>query len=183
MISKVAPACMPAVYSVFGHIEMDGAAWNEANKSAKDFCRELDKALTGDWLVGNNVTVADFVVGLYMAPLFQTMLDGGFRKAAPKATAWFERVIKLNSVVKTHGHIKACAKALKPLLKPEEKKVVAPKAAAAPKPKKEDGEEEVKKSKNPLDNLPETKFDLYNFKTFFVNVPDKAGQGVDELIK
>ena len=30
--------------------------------------------------------------------------------------------------------------------------------------------------------LPETKFDLYNFKTLFVNHPDKAGGGVDELL-
>ena len=64
-----------------------------------------------------------------MAPIFQTLLDGGFRKAAPKATAWFERVCKLESVVKTHGVIKACAKPLKPTIKVEDKKV-APKPVA-----------------------------------------------------
>jgi elongation factor 1-gamma len=31
--------------------------------------------------------------------------------------------------------------------------------------------------------LPETKFDLFNFKTFFVNCPDKYNTGVDEFVK
>jgi len=96
--------------------------------------REINNALTGDWLVGSNPSVADFCVGLLMIPLFQTLLDGGFRKAAPKATAWFERVIKLESVVKIYGVIKPCAKSLKPTIKVEEKKV-APKPVAAAKPK------------------------------------------------
>jgi elongation factor 1-gamma len=111
-----------------------------------------------------------------MAPAFQTLLDAGFRKAAPKASAWFERVVKLHPIVATHGHIKACARALKPNIKAEVKveKVVA-------KPKEE--VKEAKKDVNPLDLLPETKFDLFNFKTFFVNCPDKYNTGVDEFVK
>ena len=112
-----------------------------------------------------------------MAPAFQTLLDIGFRKAAPKASAWFERVCKLHSIVATHGHIKACAKALKPTIKAE---VKVEKVVAA-KPKEE--VKEAKKDVNPLDLLPETKFDLFNFKTFFVNCPDKYNTGVDELLK
>merc|ERR1711990_496043 len=34
-----------------------------------------------------------------------------------------------------------------------------------------------------LELLPETKFDLFNFKTFFVNEDDKAGSAVDEFLK
>lgn len=30
-----------------------------------------------------------------------------------------------------------------------------------------------------VQSLPETKFDLFSFKTLFVNHPDKAGKGVD----
>merc|ERR1719454_1766847 len=41
----------------------------------------------------------------------------------------------------------------------------------------------MKPAKNPLDLLPETKFDLFNFKTLFVNHPDKKGAGVDEFLK
>ena len=184
MLSKVLPVVAPAVYSVFGFVELSKSEYDDAMKNAKDFVRDLDKALHGDWLVGNHPTVADFCVGLLLAPLFQTLLDAGFRKAAPKTSAWFERVIKLSSVVKTHGHIKPCARALKPLIKAEEKKVVAaPKPAAKPKKDEEESYEDKPAGKNPLDCLPESKFDLFNFKTFFVNHPDKSGEAVDELLK
>jgi len=184
MISKVIPSTFPLVYSIFGMREITQNENNDMSKAAKDFCREVDKALHGDWLVGNHPTVADYCVALLMAPLFQTTLDAGFRKAAPKASAWFERVVKLDAVVHTHGHIKACAKALKPTIKVEEKKV-APKPAAAAKPKKDDDDDykEEKKEKNPLDALPESPWNFFDFKTFFVNHPDKAGAAVDELLK
>jgi len=44
----------------------------------------------------------------------------------------------------------------------------------------------AKKEEKPKDNvqaLPPTTFDLYNFKTFFVNHPDKKGVAVDEMYK
>jgi elongation factor 1-gamma len=178
MISKVVPQCFGAVYSIFGMRELDQASFNEGSKAAKELCREVEKHLTGDWLVGSKATLADYVVGLFMAPLFQTMLDAGFRKAAPKTSAWFARVVALDAVVKTHGHIKPCAKALKPLIKKEEKKV-APKKQEAAKPK----DAAPKKDVDPCDLLPESSFDLYNFKTLFVNHTDKSGGGVDELMK
>ena len=104
---------------------------------------------------------------------------------------WYARVTKLPSFLKAFGAVKIAAKPIKPanLLVKEKPKAAAPKEAPKPaaKPKKaDDGDEEEKpkdKTKNPLDLLPETKFDLYNFKTLFVNHPDKANGGVDELIK
>jgi elongation factor 1-gamma len=73
-----------------------------------------------------------------------------------------------------------CAKPLKPILAVEEKPKPKeqPKAAA---PKVEKVVEEKK-----LDNvqsLPPTSFDLFNFKTFYVNHPDKRGEAVDEWYK
>ena len=62
----------------------------------------------------------------------------------------------------------------------EEKKKPEPAAAAKPKPA---AEEEEKKAKNPLDALPPTSFDLFNFKTYYVNVPDKKGEGFDEFLR
>jgi len=49
---------------------------------------------------------------------------------------------------------------------------------AAPAKKEETDEAPVKKEKNPLDVLPPTTFNLYDFKTFFVNCPDKKGLGM-----
>ena len=64
--------------------------------------------------------------------------------------------------------------------KPKEEKKKPEPAAAKPKPA---AEEEEKKAKNPLDALPPTSFDLFNFKTYFVNVPDKKGEGFDEFLR
>jgi len=71
-----------------------------------------------------------------------------------------------------------CAKPLKPVTKEVEapkKKEAAP-AAAAPKKKEE-------KVKDNVESLGETPFVLYDFKTFFVNHPDKKGAAIDEWYK
>ena len=74
--------------------------------------------------------------------------------------------------------------ALKPVLKSEEKPK-KPAAQAAAKPKAtEDGEDAPpKKEVNPLDLLPPSPFDLFNFKTFYVNHPDKAGEGFNAFME
>lgn len=64
--------------------------------------------------------------------------------------------------------------------KPEEKKAAAaaqkPAAKAEKKKKDDDDDDEEKpekKEKNPLDLLPPSKFNLFDFKTLYVNAPDK----------
>jgi len=95
----------------------------------------------------------------------------------------------LKEFIAVCGHVKACAKGIKPVLKVEEKKKQEPKKKeeAPKKPKKEevDDEDEAAKKKdiNPLDALPPSNFDLFNFKTFFVNHKDKGGEGVDKTLE
>lgn len=102
----------------------------------------------------------------------------------PNFAAWWTRVFAHPDVVAVAGNVKGAAKPCgKPVLKAEEKKE-APKKAAAPKGGDEDDEDKPKKSeKNPLDLLPPTSFDLFNFKTFYVNHPDKKGAAIDEFMK
>jgi len=73
-----------------------------------------------------------------------------------------------------------CAKPLKPACaaapKKEKKKEEAKKPAEAPKPKAE-------KKKDNVESLPPSSFDVYNYKTFYVNHPDKKGVGMDESYK
>jgi len=105
----------------------------------------------------------------------QIALDPGFRKAMPNVTAWFEKFIKLPQVVKRIGNIKLAQKTIKPQLPPKKEE----KKAAAPAKKEETAEAAPsKKEENPLDALPPSKFDLYNFKTLFVNSPDRRGEGM-----
>jgi len=124
-----------------------------------------------EWLVGGHLTVADVVCAMPLVVLFQTCLDAGYRKAMPNVTAWMTRFVALPEVVSRLGHIKFCAKALKPVLE-EKKKEEAPKPQPVAAVKKEKTEDD----KDPRDEP--SKFDLYNFKTLFVNSPDRRGEGM-----
>ena len=173
--------------AVHGWGDVLQAAFTTSLNEVKANAKTINTALTGDWLVGNTVTLADIALASFFIIAQQTLLDGGFRKAMPKFAAWFERVTKLPAFVKVAGNIKVAAKTVKPVIKAEEKKVEAPKKAAA-KPKDnggdDDGEDKPEKKKaNPLDLLPPTTFDLFNFKTLFVNIKDKKGEGIEELKK
>lgn len=77
--------------------------------------------------------------------------------------------------INTNGTTHYCVQEMKVNIKtvqaPKEKEV---KAVVAKIEKKEEAEEDVFKQKgNPLDSLPPTKFNLFDFKTLFVNHPDK----------
>merc|ERR1712070_205538 len=66
------------------------------------------------------------------------------------------------------GNIVMAAKSLKPLVTTE---------------KKEEPKKKEEKPKDNVQSLPPTTFDLYNFKTFFVNHKDRKGAAVDEMYK
>lgn len=166
----------PTIYqAIFGVGSVEADAFNNAMKEFKDAIRLINTHLQGkDYLVGDRLTVADIFIAMSVIIPFQVVIDAGVRKSVvPNVTAWLERFIALPEVVRRIGHVKLCAKALKPVTAPkkeekkEEKKVEKPVAEAAPK-----------KEVDPLDALPETKFNLYDFKTYFVNLADKKGEGM-----
>jgi elongation factor 1-gamma len=73
-----------------------------------------------------------------------------------------------------------CAKPLKPICVPDpvtkkEEKKAAPEA---PKPAAK-----AEKQKDNVESLPPTNFNVYDFKTFYVNHADKKGAAVDEWYK
>jgi elongation factor 1-gamma len=165
---------------IFGWGEVTQTEFNDASKNLKAFVKTIDTHLQGkEYLVGNELSLADvFLANLFLYP-FQTILDGGFRKAMKNITKWAESVYALESFVKITGRVQLAAKALKPVLKAEPKKEEKKKEApvqAAPKVKEE-------KPKDNVESLPPSPFDLYNFKTFFVNHPDKKGEAVDQWYK
>ena len=75
-----------------------------------------------------------------------------------------------------------CEKALKPITVPDAKveKKKEEKKKADKKEEKPKEEKPEKKGDN-VANLPPTTFDLFNFKTLFVNHKDKRGKGVDTM--
>ena len=127
------------------------------------------------------MTVADLLVATCLIHPLQTVLDGGFRKAMGKLTAWVEKIFAAPESVKVLGKIQLCAKPMKPscvadvVVKKEEKK------ALAAAPKKEVKKEEVKKDN--VASLPPSPWVVYDFKTFYVNHKDKYGEAVDVWMK
>jgi len=163
-------------------IQVQQGHFNDAAKEIKMQAKQINNALTanGGFLVGGALSIADILVALALVKPFQTFLDGGFRKAMAKATEWAEKMYALAEVKAVFGAVKMCAKAFKPICLPdpaaekkkEEKKKAAPAPAAAPKKKEE-------KPKDNVEALPPTNFNVYDFKTLYVNHKDKKGAAVD----
>jgi hypothetical protein len=89
----------------------------------------------------------------------QTIFDGGYRKAIPHVTEWFERMVSLPSFVKSCGYIKLSQKAFKqwdPKAKVEPIKADAPKGGKGGDNKKGKKKEEPKKKEEDDDD-----FDLF----------------------
>ena len=163
---------------IFGWADITQAEWNESSKFVKAQFKIINTHLDGkQWLVGNEITVADINVAIIYSLVLQTILDGGYRKAMKNASDWAERVFAHPSVVKVIGQTTLCAKALKPICKEEAKPV---KKAAPVQAKKV---EKVEKKLDNVESLPPTSFNLYDFKTFYVNAADKKGAAVDEWYK
>jgi elongation factor 1-gamma len=109
------PAIHPPLFAIYGLKPISSANYAESIKEMKTLAKVLDVSLKGkQWLVGDTISLADLYVGACCAASFQTVLDAGFRKAMPNLSSWFERWATHHPVVKRHGFIKACSKALKP---------------------------------------------------------------------
>ena len=115
--SSVLPQVRVIEAAVYGPREnTDGHA--ASVKALKETCKILNAQLVGkNWFVGSAVTYADISMFTAIAPAFQLCLDGGFRKAMPELTRWFEKVSRLPAVVGRVGYIVPCAKAIAPYKK------------------------------------------------------------------
>lgn len=76
------------------------------------------------WLVGAELTCADFMMANTLLSSLQTVLDAGFRKAPAHKSIepWARAVFDHAASKKVFGNVQFCGKPLKPVLKAEEKK-------------------------------------------------------------
>jgi elongation factor 1-gamma len=171
-------------FAILGTEPIEQTEFNDSMKEIKEAIRAVSATFTSGWLVGNSITVADIMVASILALPFQLVLDEGFRKPSQKVYEWFDRVAKDAAFASVFGRVKICAKALKPVLK---------EAGAAGKgkgqkqeqkkqePKKEEAPPKEEKKINPLDALPPSPWNFFDFKTLMVNHKDKAGGGMEAL--
>lgn len=188
--TTVFPHLYPILRAVFGLGDaVDSDVYNNAVKEIKEIAKLLNVHLQGKThLVSNRITVADIAVAVQLIPLYQTILDAGFRKAMPNVAAWLETLTKLPEVIRRVGNVKFCAKSIKATHTLEKKKEEVAKPVAAPKKAEkaaDDDEDETpapKKSGNPLDSIAPSKFVLPEFKSYFVNLGEKkATEGMDHF--
>ena len=104
--STIVPAFYPMALHIFGWKE-DKAAHDNGVKALKDAVKILNGRLSERaWLVGDKLTLADIVAFNALLIPFTFVLDGGFRKAMPKAAEWFLKMSKLPVVTRTAGYVK-----------------------------------------------------------------------------
>lgn len=140
----------PCIYGVLGRKEITTEVFNEKVKALKSQLTVLNSYLKGKYyIVGDNVTIADIVIAVYLIMPFQTLLDAGYRsKAISNVTEWFERVMALPAVVKYCGYVKPTDKPFKPF-DPNAK--VEPIKEAKPAGGKKGGKKEAEKAEDDVD--------------------------------
>lgn len=159
------PSALDVMKGIFGSAPINQGEWNDAVKHLKAHCKTLNTALDKKkWLATNDASVADIIVAMCLLRPLQTVLDAGFRKAMKNLTTWVAAVFELPCVKKVCGRIHLADKALKPVVAAEKKEE---KKKAAPAPAKK--EPKAEKPKDNVESLPPTTFDVYDFKTLYVN--------------
>lgn len=92
---------------IFGTGEVTQANWNEAAKNLKAHCKVLNTALEGKTYIAccKEVTCADILLACTLMQAFQTVLDGGFRKAMKNVDAWAATIFALPCMQKVYGNV------------------------------------------------------------------------------
>jgi elongation factor 1-gamma len=168
-----------AGYGIFGWAPVDQEAFNESVKNLRESLKILNTHLEGkNFMVGEQITVADVVLAHFIQLIFQVLIEQNQRKGMPHLAAWFDKIASNEHYIKRNGKVQLCARPVKPQV------------AAAPKKEEKKGgkKEEVKKAEpkkeeKKKDETPKyvSTFNMFDFKTFFVNEADQAGKGMDEL--
>ena len=183
--TTLAPLVGQVSRGIFGREDAQilNAHWKECSTELKKQQAFLNTSLDkSKYLVGDQMTLADVFVATVLIEPLQTVNEANYRKSIKNVEAWVTGIYREPAFTSTFGAIHLCAKPMKPIclpdpVKPKEEK----KAKAAPAPKKE--EKKPEKKKDNVESLPPTDFDLFGFKTYFVNVPDKKGEGIDTFYK
>jgi elongation factor 1-gamma len=141
-------------------------------------------------LTGVKLSLADFALAAQLEKYFQFFMDEKLRNSFVHVTRWMLFVCGQEEWKRTFGKLRLCDKAWnfdgykkdekkaekKPEKKAEKKEEKKPEKKEEKKPEKKEEKPVVAaagKDKNPLDLLPPTKLNFFDFKTMIVNAKDK----------
>lgn len=183
---ELEPPIVQLALPVLGWTEFDKEKNKKATGDTMKTIGILDAHLkVNNFLVGSGITIADIAVASSLMVPMKFLWEEKFRKNFASVTKWFESIVQHAAFVQVWGKVRLCQKQMEapqlekpvqaaPPKKEQPKKEEKPKAEK----KKDDDDDEddkpkEKSEKNPLDSLPPSKFNLFDFKTLFVNAADK----------
>lgn len=142
---EVEPARGAWLLPIYGVIDYNKRVYEEAKKDIASYIQVLDKHLfTNTYLVGNQITLADIVVGTAFVELFRTVLPAAATKDAINFTRWFETLINQPQFVSVLGEVKQAASE-----QVAKEGAAAPAAAAAKGGEKKEAAKTEKKKEEP----------------------------------
>ena len=176
--------CMYPIWGLdLSHLDYNQKKWDHDNQALMKSLHVVDQLLNGkSHLVGTSLTIADITLVSDLAPLYRYMFSQKQRSELPHLTAYFEKWAHTAEFKQVLGHIQHPTEHW-PIHFTHIKKEHA-KVEKQPQPKKEEKKKEEKKKeeveeddvieeKQKTYSFPETKFDLFAFKTMYVNAPNK----------
>jgi len=185
-VSELDAPIITLILPVAGWAEFDKEKNKKAITDSMAALKILDNHLrVTNYIVGNNITIADVAIASLLVNPFKFLWEDKFRKNIPSVTKWFESIAQHAAFTQVWGKIRLCQKQMEvahvekpaqqahPAKKDEKKQEAKPKAEKPKKNDDEDDEPVVKSEKSALDSLPPSSFNLFDFKTFYVNAPDK----------
>ncbi|XP_070577572.1 elongation factor 1-gamma-like [Ptychodera flava] len=185
---EILPSAATWVFPTLGIMQYNKQNTERAKQDIKNVLTVLNNHLkTRTYLVGERVTLADIAVACNLLMLYKQVLEPGFRQSYGNVNRWFTTLINQKEFKEVLGDVQLCEKMAqfdakkfkdlqgggdkkekkkeekkKPEKKQEKKVEEKPKAeAAAPPP--------AEKKKDPFADLPQSKFDMDEFKRTYSN--------------
>jgi glutathione S-transferase/putative methionine-R-sulfoxide reductase with GAF domain len=100
-----------AIAPIFGWRPIDPKDHQEGVKGLKDIAKSVNAKLEGKkYLVGEKITLADYILAAGLMMPFQLLFEVNYRKSIPHITAWFERVAADEHFISRFGKVHMAAK-------------------------------------------------------------------------
>lgn len=168
----LAPLFPKFYYQVFGY-EMPGISYEkqgmfQAKAAFFKKVKFVDSQLSGKFLVGDSLTIADLALGFNLFSYWNFVLGDKERKGLKNLTAFFENIIAVPAFKKWYGRQRNVPKGF------AFTKMEAGKAAKPVQKKKKKVVQQQQPKKKKVPKFPDTNLNLNAFKTYFINEPDRA---------
>jgi len=154
------------VYPALGLCPGNKEATARAKEDVSSVLRVLDNHLLNQtFLVGEGITLADISVAIPLAEAYKIVFDEAFMKQFPNVERWFLTCVNQKNFSKIVGSV---------TLPGGGAQAAAPAAATRPKAQSEEADEDAPppKKHNPLDDLPETKMVMDEWKRTYSNTKE-----------